>query len=167
MKKLSIFNFQLSTSKGFTLIELLIVIAIIGVLSGLIMANFVGVRQRSRDGQRKANLRQIQAALELYRADNGSYPSSIGASCGSGVSITSINGSVTYLKDVPCDPLSSAPPTSYKYASCGGTSTISYSLRACLENSNDQESDSITGRTATCTSTDCGSAGANFTLNNP
>ena len=60
--------------KGFTLVELLIVIAIIGVLSALLMANFIGVRQRARDAQRKSDLRQMQSALELYRSDLGLYP---------------------------------------------------------------------------------------------
>ena len=59
----------LGLKKGFTLVELLIVVAIIGILSTLLMANFIGVRQRARDAQRKADLRQIQSALELYRSD--------------------------------------------------------------------------------------------------
>lgn len=71
--KFRIQNFK----KGFTLIELLIVIAIIGVLATLLMVNFIGVRQRARDAQRKSDLRQIQSALEIYRSDQGSYPASI------------------------------------------------------------------------------------------
>src|SRR5579872_5421721 len=61
-------------NKGFTLIELLIVLAIIGVLTGLLLANFIGVRERARDAQRKSDVKQIQTALELYRQDNGTYP---------------------------------------------------------------------------------------------
>ena len=72
-----------NSKKGFTLIELLVVIGIIGILSGLLMANFIGVRQRSRDGTRKSNLSQIQSAVELYRSDQGSYPSPLPA-CGRG-----------------------------------------------------------------------------------
>src|SRR5690348_7093470 len=80
--KLGIGNWVLGIStfqKGFTLVELLIVIAIIGILSTLLMTNFIGVRQRARDAQRKADVRQIQSALELYRADNGSYPAAAGS----------------------------------------------------------------------------------------
>ncbi|MDP2672104.1 MAG: type II secretion system protein, partial [Candidatus Daviesbacteria bacterium] len=51
--------------RGFTLIELLVAIAIIGILSSFLLSNFVGVRQRARDGVRKSDLRQIQSALEL------------------------------------------------------------------------------------------------------
>jgi len=78
MKKNLEFRIQNSElEKGFTLIELLIVIVIIGVLATLLMTNFVGVRQRGRDAQRKSDLRQIQAALELYRADVGQYPEAL------------------------------------------------------------------------------------------
>ncbi|MBI2195693.1 MAG: type II secretion system protein [Candidatus Levybacteria bacterium] len=73
-EKLEIGNSRVKREKGFTLVELLIVIAIIGVLTTLLMANFIGVRQRARDAQRKSDLRQIQSALELYRSDQGSYP---------------------------------------------------------------------------------------------
>ena len=63
-------------TKGFTLIELLVAISIIGVLSSFLLANFVGIRQRARDGVRKSDLRQIQSALELYRSDQSKYPDS-------------------------------------------------------------------------------------------
>src|SRR3990167_9460895 len=64
-------------ARGFTLIELLVVIAIVGLMSGFLVANFIGIKQRARDGQRKSDLRQIQAALELYRSDNASYPKEV------------------------------------------------------------------------------------------
>jgi general secretion pathway protein G len=126
-------------NKGFTLIELLIVIAIIGVLSTLLMANFIGVRQRARDAQRKSDLRQIQAALEIYRSDNGSYPAigggngqlSSNGSCKA--SLTDTNVTATYMKSIPCDP--TGPNVSYTYLG-GGTS---YTLYACLENSSDSQ----------------------------
>jgi general secretion pathway protein G len=89
-------------NKGFTLIELLIVIAIIGVLSTLLMANFIGVRQRARDAQRKSDIRQIQAALEIYRSDSGAYPptGSFPSPCGSPLA----SGGSTYMQKIPCDP---------------------------------------------------------------
>ncbi len=119
-------------SAGFTLIELLIVIAIIGVLATLLMVNFVGVRQRARDAQRKSDLRQIQSALELYRADQGSYPSSLPSCNGSAFSA---NGT-TYMQTIPCDPLTG---TNYLYST---TASGGYTLVACLENLNDSQKDS-------------------------
>jgi len=46
---------------GFTLVELLVVIVIISVLAGLLVSNFIGVRLRGRDAQRKSDLAQIQS----------------------------------------------------------------------------------------------------------
>ncbi|OGH06497.1 MAG: hypothetical protein A2171_01895 [Candidatus Levybacteria bacterium RBG_13_35_9] len=126
--KLKIKNCQ----RGFTLIELLIVIAIIGVLSALLMANFVGIRQRSRDAQRKSDVRQIQSALEFYRSDNGIYPLTAAlSSCGVDLSLSG----VTYMSKIPCDPSTGAD---YIYRSATGST---YTLRACLENANDSQKD--------------------------
>src|SRR3989344_3453061 len=90
---------NLKSRRGFTLIELLVVISIISVLSALLMTNFVGVRQRGRDAQRKSDTRQIQTALELYRSDNGSYPT-VFPVCGGPF----IYNSATYMQKIPCDP---------------------------------------------------------------
>ncbi|CAA6680167.1 MULTISPECIES: type II secretion system protein [unclassified Lentimonas] len=63
-------------TKGFTLIELLTVIAIIGVLAGILIPTMGKVRQNAKNTRCVANLRQIGPLLELYKQDhNGSYPS--------------------------------------------------------------------------------------------
>ncbi len=50
----------------FTLIELLVVIAIIGMLSALLLPNFMGAREMSLViQQRKSDLKQIQKAFEM------------------------------------------------------------------------------------------------------
>jgi len=61
-------------SPGFTLIELLVVIAIIGLLATISVVAYGGAQQKARDSKRKADLRQISKALELYFDDNGVYP---------------------------------------------------------------------------------------------
>ncbi len=124
--------------KGFTLVELLIVIAIIGVLSALLMANFVGVRQRARDAQRKSDLRQVQSALELYRSDLGLYPTTQnGPDCDAALS----SGTTTYMTKVPCDPTNTSFYSgSYYYYSDGSV----YYLVACLENSSDSQAKATT-----------------------
>ncbi len=133
-----------NSRNGFTLIELLVVISIIAILSTLLMANFVGVRQRGRDGQRKSNLYSIQSTLELFRNDVGSYPYSGGTpfpSCDSPLTYSS----TTYMQKVPCDPLGG----DYTYLSTDGTS---YTLYACLENESDsQETAAPSSPTTTCT----------------
>ncbi len=134
--------------KGFTLIELLIVIGIIGVLATLLMVNFVGVRQRARDAQRKSDLRQIQSALEIYRSDNSAYPLSI-PSCG----LPFIYNGTTYMQKIPCDSLSG----SYTFSSTGTT----YSIIACLENTNDNQKDAA--NVSPCN----GTANWSYTVQNP
>ena len=62
--------------KGFTLIELLIVIGVISILAGglLILIDPGKQLAKARDAQRKADLHEIQNALEEYYNDHGQYP---------------------------------------------------------------------------------------------
>ena len=128
-------------SRGFTLIELLVVIVIIGVLASFLMTNYIGVRGRGRDAKRKADLRQLQTAFELYRSSdpNGNYPSSPLPACGS--SLRDSGGTVIYMKSIPCDPSTNSLYT-YTYSAL----SKSYTLIACLENANDQQSDVNQGK---------------------
>ena len=60
---------------GFTLIELLAVIAIIGVLAGIIIAVTGNVRRKAQETQSLAKLREIGSATLLYSGENhGSLP---------------------------------------------------------------------------------------------
>ncbi|HYF52620.1 MAG TPA: type II secretion system protein [Planctomycetota bacterium] len=61
---------------GFTLIEILVVIAIIGVLAGILLPVLGNARASSRRTACKSNLSQIYKATQLYVSDNGlRYPS--------------------------------------------------------------------------------------------
>jgi len=59
--------------KGFTLVELLIVVAIIGILAGIAIPNFLGARTRARVAKSFADLDAIAKGEEMYFVDNGEY----------------------------------------------------------------------------------------------
>lgn len=138
--KLSVQNISLlKQEKGFTLVELLTVISIVAILTALLTVSFVNVSQRSRDGARKSNIKQIQAALETYKFDNDGYPAGSGtltASCG----VAFANNGITYMSKVPCDPKSTtATPIQYFYYSCGAAPCSTYILASCMENAGDKD----------------------------
>jgi prepilin-type N-terminal cleavage/methylation domain-containing protein len=60
---------------GFTLVELLVAISIIGLLSLIVYASFGSAREQTRDKARFAKLKEVQLAIERYKAQNGVYPS--------------------------------------------------------------------------------------------
>lgn len=64
--------------RGFTIVELLIVIVIIGILAAITIVAYNGIQTRSRDSRRSSDLAQMSKAIELYNADNGSYPNNGG-----------------------------------------------------------------------------------------
>jgi len=62
------------SDSGFTLVELLAVIAIIGLLASLALPAISKIRTRARVGAVKAQLAQIETAIEQYYADWDTYP---------------------------------------------------------------------------------------------
>lgn len=68
---------MINLKKGFSLIELLVVIAIIGVLTAIVVPNFMGARERASDSQKKQDLVKIRDSLRMYYNDNQSYPTSL------------------------------------------------------------------------------------------
>lgn len=141
-------NFQINKD-GFTLVELLVVIGIITMITALLFPNFMGARQRARDSQRKADLRQIQGALELYKLDQNPpvYPSgsafadTMCRKCWSagGSGDVCPTGSNVYMNKFSCDP-GSVALTPYLYQR-DTNDALEYTLTACLENVVDPDRD--------------------------
>jgi prepilin-type N-terminal cleavage/methylation domain-containing protein len=63
------------STSGFTIVELLVVIVVIGILAAITIVSYNGVQQRARVAVAQADLGNMANYLELFKADNGTYPS--------------------------------------------------------------------------------------------
>ena len=86
--------------RGFTLIELLIVIAIIGIIAGIAVAQLRTAPQKAREAVLKEDLYAIRDVIDQYFADKGKYPESLGALVEEG-----------YLRKIPEDPITKSSET--------------------------------------------------------
>ena len=78
---------------GFTLIELLIVIAIIGIISGIAAAQMRTAPIRAKEAVLKEDLFALRDVIDQYFADKGKYPESLDTLIEDG-----------YLRKIPVDP---------------------------------------------------------------
>lgn len=114
--------------KGFTLIELMVVVGIIGLLSSVILVAVASGRSRARDGRRKADLKQLQGALELSFNANNTYPTNAAFECADSGTLALGVLTPTFLPALPA----TQPGTGC--AQYRGTA-VDYKLKVTLENS--------------------------------
>jgi len=137
-------NFEHNKRRGFTLIELMVVVAIIGMLTGLVSFNFQQARMRARDVQRKSELAAIRDALEMYKNDQ--LPQTFPAT--GSLETTLIPN---YIKEIPIDPIEKSSDGSwFDYVYTKGVG-LDYTLQTCLENKSDTDAKKEAGGDAvTC-----------------
>ena len=130
-------NMEQKSCQGFTLIEILIVIAIIGMIVGLLLPNFNQLRQEGRDQARKTGVKALVEALEMYKLNQSppAYPANI-PNLNTGGSW--IDGEITYLNQTPVDPLYDTNENKFKYIYVR-TSTQTYYVGVCLEDASDPD----------------------------
>ncbi len=63
-----------SLKRAFTLIEIMVVVLIIGLLAGLVGINVMRYFDKAKIKTVQAQLSMIEQALELYKLENGRYP---------------------------------------------------------------------------------------------
>ena len=61
--------------RGFTLIEVMVVIVILGILGALIVPTIITRPDEARVDAAKISIRRIETALQMYKLDNKTYPS--------------------------------------------------------------------------------------------
>ena len=129
---------------------MLIVIVIIGILAAALVPRLQAVQGRARDTKRKADLRTIYNALEIYVLDNGKYPSiAWGYNAGNAVSSTSAQPWIPQISwlmtSIPVDPRNDGyPPRTqwsywYAYFAPYDTPMNTYDLVTQLENTSDPD----------------------------
>ena len=60
---------------GFTFIEIMVVVAILAILAALVIPRIMGRTDDAKRTAAKVQIRNIEGALQLYKLDNGVYPS--------------------------------------------------------------------------------------------
>lgn len=63
-----------SKQRGFTLLEVMVVLAIIGGIMALVATNIIGSASDSRIKTTKTQIKLLENALDLYKLDNFTYP---------------------------------------------------------------------------------------------
>jgi len=61
-------------SAGFSLVEMLVVVAIVGLLIGLVGTGAIRQLQSSRVSAAEAQIAQLRSALDIYLIETGRYP---------------------------------------------------------------------------------------------
>lgn len=60
--------------RGFSLIEIMVVVVILGILAAIVVPKIISRPDEARVVKAKQDVLSIQNALDLYRLDNGFYP---------------------------------------------------------------------------------------------
>jgi type II secretory pathway pseudopilin PulG len=93
-----------------------VVISIIGLLSSVVMASLNTARSKARDSKRIQDIRQIQLALELYKNDTVSYPSSGASRTNSCRTSVNLNTPFGTCIDISTGSFNTVNDTNYEYA---------------------------------------------------
>lgn len=92
---------------GFSLIEIMVVVVILGILAAMVVPKIVNRPDDARIVKAKQDVLAIQNALELYKLDNGYFPTtdqSLMALVEKPSTSPTPNNWQAYLKSLPKDP---------------------------------------------------------------
>ncbi len=111
--------------RGFTLIELIVVVAIVGLIASGVLASLTGAQRDARDKRRIQDIKQLEAALQLYYTRYNNYPTEAsGANGNVSTNMVFKNAIAPYLNGTANDPIPDSSTFYYYYDgrhNCGGT----------------------------------------------
>ena len=67
-------KFNSFKQSGFTLIEVIVVLVILGILASIVVPNVISRTDQAQIVKAKQDIRALESALQMYRVDNFSYP---------------------------------------------------------------------------------------------
>lgn len=124
----------MQSQKAFTLIEIIIALTLIAVFITVPVLAYSGYSKNARDTQRKNDINKVQSALELYKANNGTYPPA------ENWQEVLVEGG--YLSEIPSDPrngtdVGDGSGVAYGYAYSVAEDGQSFTLSSLLEEKGD------------------------------
>lgn len=69
------FALQRKQNRGFTLIEIMVVVVILGILAAIVVPKIMDQPDKARVAKAKQDIQVLTTALNLYKLDNFTYPS--------------------------------------------------------------------------------------------
>ncbi len=72
--RISSLGLRIFQKSGFTFIELMVVVAILAVLIAIVAPRIMGRTDEAKQTATSVQIRNIEQALQLYKLDNGTYP---------------------------------------------------------------------------------------------
>ena len=97
----------MTKQRGFSLIEIMVVVVILGILASIVVPKIISRPDEARTVKAKQDVLSIENALDLYKLDNGVYPSTdqgLAALVESPSSNPVPRSWQQYLKSLPKDP---------------------------------------------------------------
>jgi general secretion pathway protein G len=92
-----------SGNAGFTLIEVLLVVAILGILAGVVVSNLGGRSEAARIEAARASISGIVSAVDVFQLDTGRLPTALDELINQPSGVINWNG--PYLRGgLPADP---------------------------------------------------------------
>lgn len=100
---------NMQKQRGFTLLEIMVVVVILGILAALVVPKIIQRPEEAKIVKAKQDVLAIENAMELYKLDNGNFPTTE-----QGISALTSKPTITpipsnwqaggYLKRAPVDP---------------------------------------------------------------